>query len=134
MPMTPEDCSQTADDIIPHLPPRLPVEMSDTELLEYVELVSDARAVPPCRVCGGVLSVVRIGGGKSTEWACPVASRASSEATRMDARRVADAHYRDSRWSQYRDELNYARELARRFRTRLATLPRNSVTGPDSDE
>lgn len=129
-----EDSPQTADAAIPHLPQRQPVEMSDVELLEYVELMADARAVPPCRVCGGALSVIRIGGGKSTEWACPVASRASSEATRMDTRRVADAHYRDSHWSQYREEYSYARELAVRFRKHFATLPAYRIAATDSDE
>jgi hypothetical protein len=132
--MSQEDCTQTANDVIPHVPKHLPAGLPDAELLRYVELITEALAVPSCRVCGGLLSVVRIGGGKSTEWACPAASRDSREATHMDARRVADAHYRNSHWVQYREEHSYVRELAERFRKLSPTLPADSIVVTNSHD
>lgn len=131
--MLQKDFNDSGEDAISHLPARLPAGMTDRELLTYVELITEAQAVPPCRVCGGALAVVGIGGGKSTEWACPSASRASREAARMEPRRIADAHYRDSRWSQYREEASYVRELINRFRTLLATDSATDTPGTSAN-
>lgn len=84
-----------------------------TELLERVaELVATLRArytapeVPPCRVCGGKLSLQAVGGGRPTVWACDgydtrMVSEEEFERDWHPGRSFVDKHYSDSRYEQY---------------------------------
>jgi hypothetical protein len=53
-----------------------------------------ADEVPPCGVCGGELTIQRMGGGEPTAWA----HAAPDGVTYADWRQ----HYAESRWIQYR--------------------------------
>lgn len=87
-----------------------------------------APEIPKCRVCGGVLTVQRAGGGP-TIWGCtgmiddPTGERNWIYA---EGRSCADEHYERSRWSDYRQggdadviELIDALEAAERERDEL---------------
>ena len=72
--------------------------------------------VPPCRVCGGKLSIQAIGGGRPTVYACSGSYEDENGAIRRsEGRSPADEHYSNSRWEQYRHGnrlvLNILREL-----------------------
>lgn len=60
--------------------------------------------VPPCRVCGGRLTIGSMGGGNATKWGC-----ATPDAPPLPDYRFKDEikdrwfHYRYSSWTQYRD-------------------------------
>src|SRR3954465_9998798 len=49
---------------------REPNDLSMAELIEIVRLKHTAEEIPPCRVCGGPLSVTSMGGNAATKWAC----------------------------------------------------------------
>jgi len=54
--------------------------------------------VPPCRVCGGPLSIARMGGGEATEYAC-----SESRPTKVgEYDKWLVGHYRRSHWTQLR--------------------------------
>lgn len=55
-------------------------------------------AAPPCRICGGELSLERAGGGNPSVWRC--AGRV--EGGYAPGRKIADQHYKDSEWTDYR--------------------------------
>ena len=75
---------------------------------------------PPCRVCGGVLSIQSMGGGQATEWACSDRPR---QAVNNDE---WYDHYGRSRWTQYRSGdrrvLDLIAEFVRSQDARLAAL------------
>ena len=58
-------------------------------------------AIPPCRVCGGPLSIGAVGGGQPTVWACSGQEADPDHPGRLRrqlGRGVADEHYSRSRW------------------------------------
>ena len=64
-----------------------------------------AEPVPPCRVCGGELSIARAGGGEATKWACsPLEDDPDAPGMLRvkTGRGRADDHYSQSQWTQYR--------------------------------
>lgn len=77
--------------------------MTDIDLVKLKERYSESE-VPPCRVCGGELSIQRAGSGP-TVWGCtgmvddPTGERNWIYA---EGRSCADEHYERSRWSDYR--------------------------------
>jgi len=77
----------------------------------FADIVATLRAryapttVPPCRVCGGELSIASVGGGEPTRWACSEYEDdpdVHGQLRRKPDRSMADAHYGDSRWVDYR--------------------------------
>lgn len=67
------------------------------EELAALEQRYTAEPVPPCRVCGGELSVQSMGGGKATVYGC------SNKPDDVKYTEWIDGHYRQSTWVQYRD-------------------------------
>ncbi len=77
-------------------------DVSEWTTAELIEVLTDRyrpTEVPPCRVCGGALSIGSIGGGESTRWAC---SGYEDDPDRpgylkmMAGRTSADEHYAKS--------------------------------------
>ena len=54
--------------------------------------------VPPCRICGGALSLQQTGGGAPDVWACT----GLVEGEYAYGRRIADQHYEASTWVDYK--------------------------------
>jgi hypothetical protein len=82
--------------------------MSDAALLGLLRLRYQPRVIPPCRICGGELSLQEFGSGIPSVWACSTGGK--------PGRTVADRHYRDSKFTADRsggDE--EVIELIRRF-------------------
>lgn len=79
--------------------------MTDDEIMETAqELVNryTPETIPPCRVCGEKLSMQAAGCGP-TIYACSGMYEDESGRTRYrEGRSVADEHYSNSRWEQYR--------------------------------
>ena len=101
-------------------------EQTDQDLIAEVVARYTADPVPPCRVCGGALSIQSCGGGgNATVWGC---SGMEDDPERpgymryMSGRRCADDHYSQSRWTQYRGGDSDVIELARRFHALAARL------------
>ena len=91
-------------------PSKEPADYSDAELIATLTERYTATPVPPCRVCGGPLSIARAGGGEATVWACHGLEDDPDNPDRVKrqpGRSAADEHYVQSRWTQYRtgDEL-----------------------------
>lgn len=65
-----------------------------------------AEPVPPCRVCGRELTVQSSGGGNATTYGCsgliPDPADPENSLIRDPNRTIADKHYSDSKWTQYR--------------------------------
>lgn len=111
-----------------------PIEQwNAADLIEELRERYTPEQVPPCRVCGGELSVQSIGGGNATVWACsgmeddpeqPGHSRYKAD------RRPADDHYAQSRWIQHRDGDRTVLELIRRFET-VGAAPDGKVQLPE---
>lgn len=84
--------------------------MHNDHLRELVATLRERYAhqeVPPCRLCGGKLSVQAAGGGRATVWACGGYTErdlGNGEFERVYApgRSFVDQHYSDSRYEQYR--------------------------------
>ncbi len=83
--------------------------MTDTRLsdadLVTLEKRYTASEVPPCHVCAGPLTVASMGGGCSTIWACSGMvddPNHPGELIREPGRKIADDHYRISRWTEHR--------------------------------
>lgn len=89
-------------------------DWSDAELLAELEQTYAATVVPPCRVCGGELSIQSIGGGMPTIWRC---QGLDEDGKRQEGRRIADEHYSKSTFEDRRAGGDSAvLELARRYR------------------
>lgn len=73
--------------------------------LEAIKARYTPEPIPPCRVCGGELSIQRMGGGEPTVWGCDGheddPDRPGTWRFKAD-RRPADEHYSRSRWTQHR--------------------------------
>jgi hypothetical protein len=77
----------------------------DHELVQRLRERYTPQLVPPCRVCGGELSIARAGGGEATVWACATMEEdpeAPGTLRLKPGRGGADEHYSESRWTQYR--------------------------------
>jgi hypothetical protein len=111
-----EEALTTEKDLLRHLPGHRAGSLTDDELLNHLERVARAQAVPPCRVCGGKLVVVAIGGAKPTVWACPAAREPEGVYLKWEARAALKGHYNASQWTQYPEENSYVGELVERFR------------------
>lgn len=100
-----------------------PDELADADLLALLAARYATEEVPPCRVCGGRLSVASIGGGEATRYACSGQETDPENPERLrykPGRTIADEHYANSRWTHYREGDAHVRELVQRFR-RLTT-------------
>lgn len=80
-------------------------ELTNDELIARLTARYKPTEIPPCRVCGGPLTCVAAGGGRPTEWACT--GREYDPDTNeyigwKEDRRAADDHYRESRFTDYR--------------------------------
>jgi hypothetical protein len=124
-----EEAFTAEEDLLPHLSGHSAVSLTDDELLDHLERVARAQAVPPCRVCGGQLVVVAIGGAKPTVWACPAAREPEGVYLKWEARAALRGHYNASQWNQYREENSYIGELVERFRKLRA---QSSSENPES--
>jgi hypothetical protein len=78
---------------------REPAKWSDTELIGELTSRYAPTQVPPCRVCGGELSIQAVGGGLPTKWAC---SGYGEDGIHLPDRSLADQHYRDSQFEDRR--------------------------------
>lgn len=96
-------------------------ELTDAELVELLAARYASEPVPPCRVCGGVLSIASCGGGRATEYACsdleddPDDPDKPGALRRKAGRGIADDHYSQSRWTHYQPGDAAVQELLARF-------------------
>lgn len=95
-----------------------PEQLSEADLTALLRSRYTAEPVPPCRVCGGPLSIASAGGGSATIFACSDWEGnpdVPGELRRKVDRSIADGHYDRSRWTRYRDGDAFVLELLRRF-------------------
>lgn len=77
------------------------------ELLELASLLVQrytGEPVPPCRICGGALSIASAGGGNATRYACDMMEIDPDRPAflrRKEGRFAADEHYSQSGWTQF---------------------------------
>ena len=93
--------------------------LSNTDLMDVVEFCFRAEPIPPCRVCGGPLTIGSMGGGHATRWGCDgrIEDPSRPEAVvYADGRTVADEHYAQSQWTQHRSGDTRVIELVERMR------------------
>jgi len=90
-------------------------DWTDEELLTLLERDHTTTEIPPCRVCGGSLSIQAIGGGRPTVWAC---SGQDESGKYLPGRRAADEHYSESRFEDRRHTDGRIHELIRRYKER----------------
>ena len=80
--------------------------MSDDEIVSVARRLVGrytAEVVPPCRICGGQLSIQAIGGGGPTIYACSGQYEDAEQGRKYrEGRSVADEHYSASQWRMYR--------------------------------
>jgi hypothetical protein len=101
--------------------------LTTEELIRCVRAYATADEVPPCRVCGGKLSIAACGGGGPTHWACSGQEDDPDNPGRLrriPGRGIADDHYDRSRWTQYNTGDSLVLELLRRL---------TPASGPQSD-
>ncbi len=109
--------------------------MSELDLDELEQRYT-AEPVPPCRICGDVLSIASMGGGKPTEWACSLQEDDPERPGMLRMKPGRDGllnefgpggHYHDSHWTQYRrgdpDVLALIAELRQARADRDHTVP-----------
>jgi hypothetical protein len=94
--------------------------MSSPDMCLLVDLVAryTADPVPPCRVCGGELSIQACGGGMPTVWGCSGLEDDPGKpgfVRYIEGRRCADEHYARSKWTQYQRGDSDVLELCRRY-------------------
>ena len=80
-------------------------ELNNEELIARLTQRYEPTKIPPCRVCGGPLSMQAVGGGNPTEWAC--SGREYDPDTHewigwQKGRTAADDHYRKSGFTDRR--------------------------------
>jgi hypothetical protein len=78
----------------------IPEDMLLQELLSRYE----ATKIPPCRICGGKLSVQRCGGGEPTVYACSpnMYDEKDNPILKPGRNGSVDKHYRDSEFIDYK--------------------------------
>lgn len=97
-------------------------QVADADLLQLLEHRYATEPVPPCRVCGGTLSIASIGGGEATRYAClPVEDDPDNpgRTRHKEGRSLADDHYARSRWTHYQEGDAEVRELVARYRRHM---------------
>ncbi len=97
--------SKEGRDLLYSLYDREPWEWPEEVILTMLRRSYSRPTIPPCRVCGGTLSVQAMGGGRPTEWACDGREddpEHPGERRFKEGRRVADEHYSGSRFTDYR--------------------------------
>lgn len=108
-------------------------EWSDDDLAWMLTERYKPSEIPPCRVCGGPLSIGAIGGGEPTRWACSgMEDDPESPGNRRykQGRTVADRHYSDSEWVDRRQGGDSAvMELIARFRRDAAPDTKENGNG-----
>lgn len=81
------------------------IALTNEEIMEAAQEVVNRytpESIPPCRVCGEQLSMQAAGRGP-TIYACSGTFEDEDGRTRYrEGRSVADEHYSNSRWEQYR--------------------------------
>jgi len=78
-------------------------ELSDAALLAKLRERYAPTVIPPCRMCGGELSIARIGGGHPTIWTCSGQERGENGLLHWKTgRSPADKHYSDSEFTDRR--------------------------------
>src|SRR6476659_5336606 len=74
-----------------------PQDLSDAALLAKLRERYAPTVIPPCRVCGGELSIGSVGGGMPTKWGCSEWEEAEDGTLRRKPDRGAgDQHYSNS--------------------------------------
>lgn len=98
--------------------------ITDKELIEVLERAYQSTVVPPCRVCGGALSIQSIGGGQPTVWACdPKEWPDDGEPFCKPGRSFIDDHYERSRWIDHRQGGDSrVMELIRRYQALITAV------------
>ena len=87
--------------------------IADADLVAELRKSYEPSTIPPCRVCGGKLTMASVGGGTPTAYAC---SDPRTPEGKMDWN-----HYSQSRWEDYRrGGDDRVLELLRRFETARA--------------
>ena len=72
-------------------------DLSDAALLAKLRERYAPTIIPPCRVCGGELSIGSVGGGRPTKWGCSEWEEAGDGTLRRKPDRSAgDQHYSNS--------------------------------------
>ena len=85
---------------------------SNAYLAEQLERGYATQTIPPCRICGGALSIGQIGGGLPTVYYCMAMAAAPQNGREKDWQ-----HYGDSKWVEPRQTGDLrVLELVRRFR------------------
>jgi hypothetical protein len=95
-----------------------PEQMTNGELVEKILERHTPTEIPPCRVCGGKLSIGSIGGGGPTVWACSTMEDDPDRPGHLrykEGRSCGDDHYGQSRFEDHRHTDGLALELARRM-------------------
>lgn len=79
-------------------------ELNNEELIARLTQRYAPTEIPPCRVCGGELSIQAMGGGQPTEWACSGQKYDANDVWIgwQDGRTAADEHYRRSGFTDRR--------------------------------
>jgi hypothetical protein len=85
-----------------------------------------AEPIPPCRICGGPLSLARAGGGRDTVWAC---STQEDSLAYKPGRTFSDEHYRESLWTATLMGDARVLELIRCYQELLAQTTAKNVPG-----
>lgn len=102
--------------------------MTDDEIVKVARLLVGrytAEDVPPCRICGGPLSIQAIGGGGPTIYACSGQYEDAEHGRKYrEGRSVADEHYNASQWRMYRHgDQDVLRVLAQLLSDRGLNMP-----------
>jgi hypothetical protein len=95
-----------------------PQQLTDAELSTVLRDRYTADPVPPCPVCGDVLSVATCGGGQATVYACSEWKEDQANSGKLLRKpnwSGTDDHYMRSRWTTYRGGDDHVLELLRRF-------------------
>lgn len=99
-----------------------PEELADSDLCEILLERYKPPTIPPCRVCGGALSIQSCGGGHPTAWACSGIEddpERSKKHRYKVGRKPADEHYSRSRFEDLRQGGDdHVLELIARFSRR----------------
>lgn len=100
------------------------VNWTDKEIVTALVKRYRESVIPPCRVCGGKLSLQSVGGGRPTVWGCGMYEDDPDNPDRCrpkPGRSIADEHYSQSEYVDYRqggDDVVI--EAIRRWRPDLA--------------
>ena len=71
-------------------------ELSDADLCWWLRKAYAIPTIPPCHICGGKLSIQRLGGGEPTVYAC---TGTDEHGDMQPGRSFVDRHYSDSHYT-----------------------------------